>query len=88
MSQDIGGGGNPTCAQFHQNPQYVFQISPKALLPVERGQVYPVFLSYESASDDTPVGLYVVEGVQPGDEKLSTLKYDMIVNKKPGGKVS
>ncbi len=47
-----------------------------------------MFLSYESGSEDTAVGLFVVEGVQPGNEKFSSLKYDQILNKKLDRKVS
>ena len=57
-------------------------------MPVEKGKVYPAFITYESASDETAVGIFVVEGVLPGDEKYSTLKHDQIVNRRLDSKVS
>lgn len=50
--------------------------------------MYPAFITYESASDNTAVGLFVIEGVLPGDERYSTLKYDQILNKRHDSKVS
>ena len=46
VSSDKGGGGNPSCAEFYMNPQYIVELNNKNLTPTDRLSVHPVFISY------------------------------------------